>query len=104
MTELEARLGYAFKDATLLTRALTHRSYAADHNERLEFVGDGVLNCVIAAALYERFPRLPEGDLSRLRANLVGVVLNEVHREISPGYYYSYYNRYSKYYKAAAEP
>lgn len=71
MTELEARLGYAFTDATLLTRALTHRSYAADHNERLEFVGDGVLNCVIAVALYERFPRLPEGDLSRLRANLV---------------------------------
>jgi ribonuclease-3 len=50
---------------------LTHRSYATDHNERLEFVGDGVLNCAIAAALYERFPRLPEGDLSRLRANLV---------------------------------
>jgi ribonuclease-3 len=71
VTELEARLGYAFRDATLLTRALTHRSYAADHNERLEFVGDGVLNCVIAVALYERFPRLPEGDLSRLRANLV---------------------------------
>jgi ribonuclease-3 len=71
VTELEHRLGYAFNDATLLARALTHRSYATDHNERLEFVGDGVLNCVIAAALYRRFPRLPEGDLSRIRANLV---------------------------------
>jgi ribonuclease-3 len=71
VTELEERLGYAFQNRSLLTRALTHRSYAADHNERLEFVGDGVLNCVIAAALFHRFPRLPEGDLSRLRANLV---------------------------------
>jgi ribonuclease-3 len=71
VTELEQRLGYAFNDSSLLSRALTHRSYAADHNERLEFVGDGVLNCVIAAALYDRFPRLPEGDLSRIRANLV---------------------------------
>jgi len=71
VTELEQRLGYAFNDPSLLARALTHRSFAADHNERLEFVGDGVLNCAIAAALYQRFPRLPEGDLSRLRANLV---------------------------------
>ena len=71
MTDLEQRLGYAFRDPSLLARALTHRSFAADHNERLEFVGDGVLNCAIAATLYERFPRLPEGDLSRLRANLV---------------------------------
>ena len=52
-------------------QALTHRSYGTPHNERLEFLGDGVLNCVIAALLYERFPRLPEGHLSRLRANLV---------------------------------
>ena len=71
MTELEQRIGYAFKDSSLLTRALTHRSFAADHNERLEFVGDAVLNCVIAAALYRRFPKLPEGDLSRIRAHLV---------------------------------
>ena len=71
MTDLEERLGYAFNDSSLLARALTHRSFATDHNERLEFVGDGVLNCVIAAALYRRFPRLPEGDLSRIRANLV---------------------------------
>lgn len=71
MTDLEQRLGYAFRDQTLLTRALTHRSSGADHNERLEFVGDAVLNCVVAAALFRRFPQLPEGDLSRIRANLV---------------------------------
>jgi ribonuclease-3 len=71
VTDLESRLGYTFQNRSLLTRALTHRSYAADHNERLEFVGDGVLNCAIAVALFHRFPKLPEGDLSRLRANLV---------------------------------
>jgi ribonuclease-3 len=71
VTDLEQRLGYAFRDPALLARALTHRSYGADHNERLEFVGDGVLNCVIAALLFDRFPRLAEGDLSRIRANLV---------------------------------
>lgn len=71
MTELEQRLGYSFRDPALLSRALTHRSFGQEHNERLEFVGDGVLNCVIAAVIYHRFPRLPEGDLSRIRANLV---------------------------------
>lgn len=71
MTALEQRLGYTFRDPALLSRALTHRSHSAEHNERLEFVGDAVLNCVIAATLYRRFPRLPEGDLSRIRANLV---------------------------------
>lgn len=68
---LESALGYAFKDKGLLTTALTHRSYGASHNERLEFLGDGMLNCAIAAALFKRFTDLPEGDLSRLRANLV---------------------------------
>lgn len=71
MTDLEQRLGYTFRDPALLSRALTHRSYGTEHNERLEFVGDAVLNCVIAAALFRRFPQLPEGDLSRIRANLV---------------------------------
>ena len=71
MTALEQRLGYEFRDPALLARALTHRSHNADHNERLEFVGDAVLNCVIALALFNRFPQLPEGDLSRIRANLV---------------------------------
>ncbi|MBK7470314.1 MAG: ribonuclease III [Betaproteobacteria bacterium] len=71
VTDLEHRLGYAFRDPALLSRALTHRSHGAEHNERLEFVGDAVLNCVVAAALFRRFPQLPEGDLSRIRANLV---------------------------------
>lgn len=65
------RLGHPFTDGTLLRTALTHRSFGSPNNERLEFLGDGILDCVIAAALYRRFPDLPEGDLSRLRANLV---------------------------------
>jgi ribonuclease-3 len=68
---LAARLGHAFGDAALLRQALTHRSYGTPHNERLEFVGDAVLNCVVARALYERFPQTQEGDLSRARASLV---------------------------------
>jgi len=68
---LSARLGYSFRDAGLLRQALTHRSHSTPHNERLEFLGDAVLNCVIAGVLYERFPELSEGHLSRLRANLV---------------------------------
>ena len=65
------QLGYAFKDPGLLDRALTHRSYAPQHYERLEFLGDSVLGCVIAKYLYSEFPDLTEGDLSRLRSNLV---------------------------------
>ncbi len=68
---LEAALGYVFREPRLLREALTHRSFGVPHNERLEFIGDGVLNCTIALALYERFPELPEGQLSRMRANLV---------------------------------
>ncbi|MCX7673562.1 MAG: ribonuclease III [Thiobacillaceae bacterium] len=68
---LEQRLDYRFRRARLLEQALTHRSYSAQHNERLEFLGDGVLNCAIGHLLYERFPQLTEGRLSRLRANLV---------------------------------
>lgn len=68
---LAGRLGYEFRNPALLAQALTHRSSATAHNERLEFVGDSVLNCVVAAALYRRQPGLPEGDLSRMRANLV---------------------------------
>lgn len=68
---LEAGLGHQFGNATLLTQALTHRSFSAHHNERLEFLGDGVLNCAIATMIYARFPAMPEGELSRLRANLV---------------------------------
>jgi ribonuclease III len=65
------RLGHQFADLKLLRSALTHRSFGTPNNERLEFLGDGILDCVIAAALYQRFSELPEGDLSRLRANLV---------------------------------
>ncbi len=68
---LEASLGYTFREPRLLREALTHRSFGTPHNERLEFIGDGVLNCTIALALYNRFPELPEGQLSRMRANLV---------------------------------
>lgn len=70
-TPLEKSLAYRFKSAALLEQALTHRSFGATHNERLEFLGDGVLNCVIASTLYERFPQLAEGELSRMRAALV---------------------------------
>lgn len=65
------QLGYVFAQPALLNRALTHRSYSAEHNERLEFLGDSVLNCVIASHLFESFAHLPEGELSRLRSNLV---------------------------------
>src|SRR5690606_3118677 len=71
LATLETRLDYRFGSAALLEQALTHRSHSARHNERLEFLGDSVLNFVVAAMLYERFPKLDEGDLSRLRANLV---------------------------------
>lgn len=71
LARLIASLGHEFKQESLLRQALTHRSYNAQHNERLEFLGDSVLNCVIARALYDTFPQLPEGTLSRMRANLV---------------------------------
>ena len=66
-----ASLGHVFRRPELLRQALTHRSFAADHNERLEFIGDGVLNCAIALMLFDRFPQLAEGELSRMRASLV---------------------------------
>ncbi len=68
---LQTRLGYTFQDAGLLQQALTHRSHSSVHNERLEFLGDSVLNCVVASILYDRYLDIDEGDLSRLRANLV---------------------------------
>jgi ribonuclease-3 len=69
--ELERQLGHAFANPELARQALTHRSHGTPHNERLEFLGDSLLNCAVASLLYERFPQLPEGDLSRLRAALV---------------------------------
>lgn len=68
---LQHRLQHEFSDPGLLVRATTHRSFSADHNERLEFLGDSVLNLAVAGLLYERLSALPEGDLSRVRANMV---------------------------------
>jgi ribonuclease-3 len=68
---LDKRIAYRFKSDALREQALTHRSFGSPHNERLEFLGDGVLNCIVAEELYNRFPGLSEGQLSRLRANLV---------------------------------
>jgi ribonuclease III len=83
---LRERLGYAFRNPDLLRAALTHRSYGASHNERLEFVGDAVLNCVVGAVLYHRFASVAEGDLSRARAGLVNQeTLARVARSIALG-------------------
>jgi ribonuclease-3 len=71
LPDLERRLGHPFANPELARQALTHRSHGAPHNERLEFLGDSLLNCAVATLVYERFPQLPEGDLSRLRAALV---------------------------------
>ncbi len=68
---LQARLGHRFEDAGLLQRALTHRSFGADHNERLEFLGDAVLNLAVSSLLFDRFAGSDEGDLTRVRAHLV---------------------------------
>ncbi|MFN3397760.1 MAG: ribonuclease III [Sulfurimicrobium sp.] len=65
------QLGHEFARPELLRQALTHRSHGSPNNERLEFLGDSILNCVIAIRLYRAYPRLPEGDLSRMRAALV---------------------------------
>src|SRR6476620_17718 len=79
-------LDHTFTDPKLLQQALTHRSYGVPHNERLEFIGDAVLNCVVALALYERYPDLPEGDLSRVRAHLVNKeMLAQVARRLGLG-------------------
>lgn len=85
---LERRLRYVWRDQALLAQALTHRSFGARNNERLEFLGDGVLNSVIGLMLYRRYPQLPEGGLSRLRANLVNQdSLHAVAQELDLGAY-----------------
>lgn len=82
----ERTIGYNFQGRELLRQALTHRSFGTPHNERLEFLGDSILNCVIAQALYDRFMDVREGDLSRLRANLVRQeTLAEIARRIGLG-------------------
>src|SRR4030066_292199 len=68
---LTKQLGYTFREPALLRQALTHRSYGTPHNERLEFLGDSVLSLSISSTLYHDFPKLSEGDLSRMRAHLV---------------------------------
>lgn len=70
-TLLQNKLGHVFTNVSLLRQALTHRSHSILHNERLEFLGDSVLNCVVASLLFEKYNKIDEGDLSRLRANLV---------------------------------
>lgn len=71
LERLQRAIGYSFSNVALLERALTHRSFGQPNNERLEFLGDSVLNCVVAIALFDRFSSLREGELSRLRASLV---------------------------------
>nr|WP_264299242.1 MULTISPECIES: ribonuclease III [Zhongshania] len=71
LDEVCQKIGYHFKDSELLTMAMTHRSFSAVNNERVEFLGDSLLNMIIAEALYLRFPDVDEGDLSRIRALLV---------------------------------
>ena len=71
LVSLQRKLGYQFKDSNLLTLALTHRSYSGRNNERLEFLGDAVLNFVAGEALFHHFEQAREGQLSRLRARLV---------------------------------
>jgi ribonuclease-3 len=71
LAELERRLGHRFTNPELARQAVTHRSFGTPHNERLEYLGDSLLNCAVATLLYDKFPKLPEGDLSRLRASLV---------------------------------
>jgi ribonuclease-3 len=86
LQQLCQRIGYQFKDAELLQLALTHRSFGKQNNERLEFLGDSLLNFFIADALYQQFPSTKEGNLSRLRASLVkGVTLAKIALELQLG-------------------
>jgi len=85
-SSLNRLIAHDFKNASLLVQALTHRSHGSLNNERLEFLGDSVLNCVIAHELYKRYPKLPEGDLSRLRAHLVKEpTLGEIAKNLNLG-------------------
>ncbi|OWY40620.1 ribonuclease III [Xenophilus sp. AP218F] len=85
---LTQALDYAFKQPELLRQALTHRSYGSCNNERFEFVGDSILNYTVARMLFDQFPQLSEGELSRLRANLVNQnTLAEIAQELKLGDY-----------------
>ena len=86
LTAFSRRVGHTFDDMALLELAMTHRSFGGQNNERLEFLGDSIVNFVIAEALFERFPQAREGQLSRLRARLVrGQTLAELAREMEFG-------------------
>lgn len=86
--KLERKIGYSFNNSEYLRQALTHRSMGGAHNERLEFLGDSLLGMFIAEALYNQFPKVSEGDLSRMRATLVrGQTLAELAREFGLGDY-----------------
>lgn len=81
--QLQKYLGYEFKQPHLLVAALSHRSAMGQNNERLEYLGDSILNFLIAEALYEQWPKASEGELSRLRASLVkGETLAEIARDL----------------------
>lgn len=87
-TPLFQQLGYTFKDPELLRTALTHRSAGTPHNERLEFLGDSIVNYIMAEAVFQRFPRAREGELTRMRSSLVkGDTLAELARELKLGDY-----------------
>jgi ribonuclease III len=85
---VERSFGYRFSTPALCHAALTHRSAGSGHNERLEFLGDSVLNCCVARLLYDQHPQVDEGDLSRLRASMVsGATLAEISTELGVGDY-----------------
>ena len=86
LQNLELKLGYSFQNIKLLDQALTHRSFSAVHNERLEFLGDSILGMIIAKELYDRFPKCPEGDLTRMISTLVReTTLAQLAREFGIG-------------------
>lgn len=86
LNRLMHHLGYQFKQKTLLKTALTHRSVGGNHNERLEFIGDALLNCTIGIELFKRFPKAQEGELTRLRAQLVkGETVAELAKDLNIG-------------------
>lgn len=88
LSSLQRKLGYEFRDSSLLTLALTHRSFSGRNNERLEFLGDAVLNFIAGEALFQHFDQAREGQLSRLRARLVkGETLAVLAREMDLGSY-----------------
>jgi ribonuclease III len=86
LNDLQSKLGYEFRQQILIAQALTHRSFGQPNNERLEFLGDSILNCVVASMLFDQYGKLDEGDLSRLRSNLVKQqTLYEIAQNLSLG-------------------